>query len=57
MKPNYLGCPIGTYPGNCVQSLPSNRVVLSIATEQLDSNTLLVLPTEFVLGNHRSKQQ
>ena len=29
------GCPIGTFPGNCARSLQSDRVQVSIATEQL----------------------
>ena len=35
MKHNQLGCPIGTLPRNRAQSLPSDRVEVSIVTEQL----------------------
>ena len=43
MKRNQLGCPLGTLPGNRARSLPSDRVEVSIVTEQLVSHSLLVL--------------
>ena len=49
MKRNSLGCPIGTFPGNRARSLRSDRVEVSIATEQLVSHALLFLPNLFEL--------
>ena len=47
LKHNWLRCPIGTFPENCILSLLFDCVVLSTATEQLVSHALLLLPNLF----------